>query len=1352
MDEDATLLGLWAERRDAEAFAILSRRYIGMVHAVCLRILRNAHDAEDAAQECFVLLARQAGTVRSSVAGWLHATATTVALQSLRSATRRRRREQEAAVRPRDDDHPTWAELAPHVDEAIAALDPVLREVLVRRYLSDQTQDVIAADLGVDRSTIARRLQQAVAAVRERLARRGVIGAGVSVAALGACCAQAPAIAPPAALVAGVGKLAVSGAAPASAFTTSTVLTGKTAMTAAAATLALAVAGTAVHLATAADDWRAGLPTPVEARGEAGPNLLRNGSFEVGMRYWHDIKGKELVAEDAAHGKYALRIPKGLVQSAAFELKRGQPVTIAFSARAEAPATMGWQCTPCARELGTKHGLCWGLAGKHPVKVGTAWQRFTFTFTPEVPQDGFWPRPTYMLQLGDGTKPILIDAVTVMPGKDTGTHAPWRPVEVSVECPELKGYTDPAANILDRDATVTLTARLANHGETTRNLTLRWQLFDYEGRDPVGPPVVKAVTVPAGGTLAVSTSMMLTATGTVLARAYVLDGGQVVDRSDLPLTTLPHPLAATEPDQRERFGGSLWGPHVGRQHQRMGLSWTRWRPHMNWADHQPKGPDAWHWFDKELDELQAFGISTHAVLYGKPKWAFAKESDQLPKDMVWPADDKRWDDLTPQCGWDRFVVEAVKHYQGRSLVYEIENEPELDGWNDKQDLYARFTIRTARLIKATDPKAQVQVDNVYGIPSGLNRHMLVKGGAPFIDHISWHDYHDGWLTDASAIRRMRLDLDALGGQHIGIWFNEGWTYTNTAVDEPAVALTRFDAAQATNHLIDCIAEATVAGQDKTILFHTGYEHHGMSFWDYCGPGTMLWDWYGHPLPIIPAWNMLAFHIGLSERVGLVRPPGANTCVFQDLRNDRGVVVAYADRGATSDAAIDLPDVGSPWQGEDAMGNPLTVAERLTLSRTGRPVFLFTAGRTPGATLHERLVPLDRKHAGFAAKGAGGATIWSLPPAWDGLRTGASDGSVAMADGRPVWRLEQVWPPDPSKTANYRPMVWNGTTWRVAEGDFGGQPAITRKDDTLNIATRAPHGKPPQWRTAALVFVPPAPGTYVLHGRVEARLWENGKAKTTLLMMKRDGTQAVEIDKLVVPPQGTPLDGRIVTLGAGEELVLLPRIDGMYAGGDCRFIGLSISSDTSSDGKPQPFTLPASWTGSRAGATDGNPLLVAGQARWRCDQVWPDEPMLPANYTPLIWRDTGWQAVKNAADGKPLVQVTDGTVTFALRGAPAGQQRGALAFIIPGDGTWTVSGSVRTEGASTTPCRLALLKKDTQRAAEVRMLELPRDGSAMPFTVSIVATAGHELLFLPDAGRSSADVRIRIENLRIAPER
>jgi len=891
------------------------------------------------------------------------------------------------------------------------------------------------------------------------------------------------------------------------------------------------------------------------ARLHAAGNLLRNGSFEGGKRYWYDTDDKELVRGDAAHGEYALRIPKGFFQSAAFELAPGKEVTISFSAKAEAETTIGWQCSPCAREIGTKHGLTWGLKARHPIKIGTTWQRCSVTFTPNVPQDGFWPRPTYMLQLGDGDRPWLLDAVTVTYGP-APAYVPWRPVEVQVDCPDLKGYRDPSANLLEKGATVTLAGAASNPGAEERKVTLRWQLFDYEGERPVGEAVEKQVTLPPGKVVAESVPMKLSATGLVLARCSAIADGRTLDRSDLPLCSLPYPKSAARPDPRERFGGSLFGLHGARQYQKMGMAWSRWHPHMNWADHQPQGPDAWVWFDKRLDELAALGISCHAVLYGKPKWAFAGDKEQLPKDMAWPADDPRWEDLSPQCAWDRFIVAAVRHYRGKPLVYEIENEPEFDGWDNKKDLYAKFTVRTARLIKQADPKARVMVDNVYSIPSGINRYLLERGAGRYIDSISWHDYHAGWLADAIAIRRMRSALDDLGGKHIEIWFNEGWAYTNTAVDEPAVALTHLNAAQSTNAMVDSIAELTCNGQEKTILFHTGYEEHGMSFWDYCGPGTMLWDWYGYPLPLVPAWNVLAHHIGLGKTVAFVRPEGANLCIFEDERSGRGVIIAYADREAKADATVELP-----WAGltaEDAMGNAATLqGKRLALSRTGRPVFLYSPEKTSGKALAEGLAPLDRKNASFVS--AGGASF-RLPPTWEGRKKDATDGNPAMADGKPIWRLDQVWPAEPMKPENYRPLAWREGWWVALENTFGGQPKAEMKDGAVRLEFRAPHGNSPGEKLCGLVFIAPQAATFRASGSAELKLWDGGNA-VRLTVLHKTKSAVTEITSLkLVRNQRVPLTGVSVPLAAGDELILLPRIEGMFTGGDVMLRDLVIQEE------------------------------------------------------------------------------------------------------------------------------------------------------------------------------------------------
>jgi DNA-directed RNA polymerase specialized sigma24 family protein len=61
---DAQLLAEYASGARPEAFEELLQRHGRLVYGVCRRILRSAHDAEDAFQATFLVLARKAGSVR----------------------------------------------------------------------------------------------------------------------------------------------------------------------------------------------------------------------------------------------------------------------------------------------------------------------------------------------------------------------------------------------------------------------------------------------------------------------------------------------------------------------------------------------------------------------------------------------------------------------------------------------------------------------------------------------------------------------------------------------------------------------------------------------------------------------------------------------------------------------------------------------------------------------------------------------------------------------------------------------------------------------------------------------------------------------------------------------------------------------------------------------------------------------------------------------------------------------------------------------------------------------------------------------------------------------------------------
>lgn len=209
---DEALLRRYAESREPEAFAELARRHAGLVYGTCLRITASPHDAEELAQDCFFQLARQAGAIRTSVAGWLHRLATHRALNAQRSRGRRRVHEARAAreARPVPDDVPAWKEIEPLLDRAIADLPEALRAAIVLHFLENRPQGEVAAQLGVNQSTISRRIREGLARLQRQLRRSGIALSAAPLATL--LSANAHQAGQPD-LLAAIGKIALAGGA-----------------------------------------------------------------------------------------------------------------------------------------------------------------------------------------------------------------------------------------------------------------------------------------------------------------------------------------------------------------------------------------------------------------------------------------------------------------------------------------------------------------------------------------------------------------------------------------------------------------------------------------------------------------------------------------------------------------------------------------------------------------------------------------------------------------------------------------------------------------------------------------------------------------------------------------------------------------------------------------------------------------------------------------------------------------------------------------------------------------------------------------------------------------------------------
>jgi RNA polymerase sigma factor (sigma-70 family) len=200
-ESDGALLRAFLSGNDQAAFEVLLRRHGPMVLRVCRRSLGHVHDAEDACQATFLVLARQARSIRKreSLAGWLHGVAYRMARQSKRAAARRHKHEaRTTSSQPPDPGLcAAWREVQELLDEEIAGLPESLRTAFVCCCLENKSCAEVGRLLGVKESAVAVRLSRARKRLQQRLSRRGLalttvlaaaaVGAGESLAALPRC-------------------------------------------------------------------------------------------------------------------------------------------------------------------------------------------------------------------------------------------------------------------------------------------------------------------------------------------------------------------------------------------------------------------------------------------------------------------------------------------------------------------------------------------------------------------------------------------------------------------------------------------------------------------------------------------------------------------------------------------------------------------------------------------------------------------------------------------------------------------------------------------------------------------------------------------------------------------------------------------------------------------------------------------------------------------------------------------------------------------------------------------------------------------------------------------------------------
>lgn len=188
-ESDGHLLERYIAHRDQVAFEALVRRHGAMVLGVCRRVTGHAHDADDAFQAVFLVLARKAAAVnpRALLGNWLYGVACRSALEARSKAVRRRSREQPFDDMPDPNScHTGDREACAVLDQELEKLPEKYRSALVLCELEGRSRKEVAHRLGIPAGTLSSRLAYARKLLAKKLTRRGIVLPAAGLAALAA--------------------------------------------------------------------------------------------------------------------------------------------------------------------------------------------------------------------------------------------------------------------------------------------------------------------------------------------------------------------------------------------------------------------------------------------------------------------------------------------------------------------------------------------------------------------------------------------------------------------------------------------------------------------------------------------------------------------------------------------------------------------------------------------------------------------------------------------------------------------------------------------------------------------------------------------------------------------------------------------------------------------------------------------------------------------------------------------------------------------------------------------------------------------------------------------------------------
>jgi RNA polymerase sigma factor (sigma-70 family) len=188
---DRQLLERFVTKANEAAFAALVARHGAMVLSVCEAVLDDSHDAEDAFQASFLILAKKSRSIRhpEQLANWLYGVARRTAQKARERRARIRRREtaegamsKAAVVDCRPEHALSHREEIAALHDEVDRLPQSLRTPIVLCYLEGLTHDEAARRLRWPVRTVRSRMARGRILLEARLTRRGLAFGAIATA------------------------------------------------------------------------------------------------------------------------------------------------------------------------------------------------------------------------------------------------------------------------------------------------------------------------------------------------------------------------------------------------------------------------------------------------------------------------------------------------------------------------------------------------------------------------------------------------------------------------------------------------------------------------------------------------------------------------------------------------------------------------------------------------------------------------------------------------------------------------------------------------------------------------------------------------------------------------------------------------------------------------------------------------------------------------------------------------------------------------------------------------------------------------------------------------------------------